>query len=190
MKSAKPTKKEGATLQPLPMTEASSIQQPFFIVKEGVAMPRRQTTHSAGYDIAAHLTHDHKVKIFDSSNVEHVRTPRELVEADHKIGFALEPGERALLPTGIHTNLPETHFMAVYPRSGVAIRLGLSLINCVGVIDADYQQEVMITLVNNSSKRAFITNGLRLAQAIIQPYTTYGESVEGVRVGGFGSTGG
>ena len=109
----------------------------------------------------------------------------------------LFPGERALIPTGIKMSCDVNHYLALYPRSGNALKRGLTLINCTGIGDRDYQDEYYITLVNNSRHAAIINDGENLAQLIVRYYADVDicERPQGLpevnsnRDGGFGSTG-
>src|SRR5690606_5651070 len=79
----------------------------------------------------------------------------------------LGPLERALIPTGLHMALPEGYEAQIRPRSGLAIKRGLSLVNTPGTIDADYRGEIQIPVINLSSEPQEICDGERIAQMII-----------------------
>ncbi len=109
----------------------------------------------------------------------------------------LEPGERALVPTGVSIALPPGYVGLVCPRSGLAARHGVGLVNAPGVIDAGYRGEISVVLVNHDTSRAVdLARGDRVAQLVVTPVA----SVDLVPVaelpgshrggGGFGSTGG
>jgi dUTP pyrophosphatase len=111
--------------------------------------------------------------------------------------LTLEPGERALVPTGIALALPEGYVALVHPRSGLAARHGISIVNSPGTIDAGYRGEVKVCLVNTDRREAFaVRRGDRIAQLVIQRFETaafvetdeLSESARGE--GGYGSTGG
>ncbi|MEY3100871.1 MAG: hypothetical protein RL435_17 [Actinomycetota bacterium] len=113
-----------------------------------------------------------------------------------RIDLILAPGERALMPTGIAIALPPGFAAFIHPRSGLAIRDGLSMVNAPGTIDASYRGEVQVILVNMDTKNSIsIKRGDRVAQLVIQRV----ENVQIVPVdalpgtergaGGFGSTG-
>ena len=113
-----------------------------------------------------------------------------------RIDLILAPGERALMPTGIAIALPPGIAAFIHPRSGLAIRDGLSMVNAPGTIDASYRGEVQVILVNMDTKNSIsIKRGDRVAQLVIQRV----ENVQIVPVdalpgtergaGGFGSTG-
>lgn len=113
-----------------------------------------------------------------------------------RIDLELAPGERALMPTGIAIALPPGFAAFIHPRSGLAIRDGLSMVNAPGTIDASYRGEISVILINlDSSKKIAIKRGDRVAQLVIQrienvnflPVTQLPGTDRGV--GGFGSTG-
>jgi dUTP pyrophosphatase len=116
---------------------------------------------------------------------------RAAVDAD----VAIAPGERALVPTGLAIALPPGYEAQVRPRSGLALRNGISLVNTPGTIDADYRGEVGVILINHGNDTFTVTRGMRIAQMVIAPVTraawteveTLPETVRGA--GGFGSTG-
>lgn len=135
--------------------------------KEGVTLPVYATESSSGLDLAAFL--DEPVM--------------------------LEPLARALIPTGIHISIPEGFEAEIRPRSGLAHKFGITVLNTPGTIDSDYRGEVMVLLINLGDKPFQIDNGDRIAQMIFKsvvaiewipveelPDTTRGQ-------GGFGSTG-
>lgn len=106
------------------------------------------------------------------------------------------PGERWQVPTGIAVEIPEGHAGLVLPRSGLARRHGISLVNSPGLIDSGYRGEVKVLLLNNDPAEVFrIQPGDRIAQLLITPFVTAepveaGELAESSRGdGGFGSTG-
>ena len=110
----------------------------------------------------------------------------------------LAPGENHLFHTGLIMEIPSGYFGAVYPRSGLSIKQGLRLSNCVGVIDADYRGEVMVSIYNDSATNKTIECNDRIAQMIIQPYVKVSQiecSISDLSkdtergTGGFGSTG-
>jgi len=105
----------------------------------GVPLPERATAHAAGYDLRADL-------------------PGDLV---------VPPGGRAAVPTGFALELPEGYEGQVRPRSGLAIRHGLTVANAPGTIDADYRGEVKVLLVNLGSEPVTIRPGDRIAQLVV-----------------------
>jgi dUTP pyrophosphatase len=106
------------------------------------------------------------------------------------------PGARALVPTGIAIALPEGTEAQVRPRSGLAVRHGLTVLNSPGTIDADYRGEVQVLLVNLGGESVAITRGMRIAQLVVaavaraqlREVVSLDETERGT--GGFGSTGG
>ena len=131
------------------------------------ALPEYQTPLSAGLDIRANL---------DES-------------------VTLRPLERAMIPTGLFVELPEGCEMQIRPRSGLAAKHGITVLNSPGTIDADYRGEIKVILVNLSNEPFTIETGERIAQMIVaryeqiewQPVEELGATERGA--GGFGSTG-
>ncbi len=129
-------------------------------------LPARQTAHSAGYDVAS-------------------------AESD----FILLPGERRAVGTGLSFEIPEGFEMQVRPRSGLALKHGITLPNAPGTIDADYRGELRIILQNGGQEAVTIRRGERIAQLVFArheaPELLESEAIsETARgVGGFGSTG-
>lgn len=110
--------------------------------------------------------------------------------------ISLAPGERALIPTGLALAIPPGFEGQVRPRSGLALKKGVTLVNSPGTIDADYRGEVGIIIINHGQSPVTITPGERVAQLIIAPVVR-AEIVEvadlddtGRNAGGFGHTGG
>jgi len=129
--------------------------------------PRYMTAHSAGMDVCA-------------------------ANPDDQV---LEPGKITLIPTGFAMALPEGYEAQIRPRSGLAIKHGISLINSPGTIDADYRGEIKIALINHGTRPYTIRRGARVAQMIIQRvYQAQLEIVDQLDItdrndGGFGHTG-
>lgn len=109
--------------------------------------------------------------------------------------IVLKPLERALVPTGIKIELPRGYEAQIRPRSGLAIKSGITLSNCVGTIDEDYRGEVCVGLINLSNEEFTIKRGDRIAQMLIAPVVHAEIQVSGELsatargTGGFGSTG-
>lgn len=113
------------------------------------------------------------------------------------VDVELAPGERVLVPTGIAIALPAGLAAFVHPRSGLALRLGLSIVNTPGTIDAGYRGEIQVLLINHDPfERIRLARGDRIAQLVVQrvEHVSFVESEalpDSVRgVGGYGSTGG
>lgn len=109
--------------------------------------------------------------------------------------LTIEPGKRALVPTGFAFELPSGHEAQVRPRSGLALRHGLTVLNSPGTIDADYRGEVQVLLINLGEQPFRFERGERIAQMVIQPAAQVTLRViaeldaSGRGSGGFGSTG-
>jgi dUTP pyrophosphatase len=109
--------------------------------------------------------------------------------------LTLAPGSRALVPTGIAIAIPEGHEAQVRPRSGLAARHGITILNAPGTIDADYRGEIQVVLANLGNEAVTITRGMRIAQLVIAPvaraHLQEVSSLDGTKrgTGGFGSTG-
>lgn len=108
----------------------------------------------------------------------------------------IKPNDRKLIPTGIAIELNDVNCGAfIFPRSSVSFKSGVSLVNCVGVIDSDYRGEIKVPLINHSEENFVVHNGDRIAQIVIMPIIlpVFEESDEINNtqrgVGGFGSTG-
>lgn len=112
------------------------------------------------------------------------------------VDATLAPGERALLPTGIAIALPEGYAAFVHPRSGLAVRYGVSLVNAPGTVDAGYRGEIKVSVINLGAAAVAFHRGDRIAQLVIQPVVRARfhevERLPGSARGdgGFGSTGG
>ena len=130
-------------------------------------LPAYETLHSAGMDLRASLDTD----------------------------ILLKPLQRALVPTGLFVEIPEGYEAQIRPRSGLANRHGITILNTPGTIDADYRGEVKIILVNLSAEDFVVTDGERIAQMVIarhervewEPAEELGATARGA--GGFGHTG-
>jgi dUTP pyrophosphatase len=109
--------------------------------------------------------------------------------------LTLKPGARALVATGIAIALPEHHEAQVRPRSGLAVKHGITVLNSPGTIDADYRGEIKVPLINLGTEDFAIIRGDRIAQMVVAPVTTaellevetLDETARGA--GGFGSSG-
>ena len=109
--------------------------------------------------------------------------------------ITLNPGERILVKTGLFIALPNNYEAQIRPRSGMAYKNGVTVLNSPGTIDADYRGEIGVILINLSQEPFLIKDGDRIAQMVVAPYTKYSwvdvkELVTTPRgAGGFGSTG-
>lgn len=110
---------------------------------------------------------------------------------------SLKPFERRLVPTGISIALPQGYEAQIRPRSGLALKHGITVCNTPGTIDADYRGEVQVILINLSQEVFLVERGLRIAQLILSPISTlvwkeidqHIDLTHNDRTGGFGSTG-
>jgi dUTP pyrophosphatase len=136
---------------------------------EGLALPAYQSALAAGLDLLAAVPENEPV--------------------------VLEPGQRALIPTGLMIALPEGYEAQVRPRSGLAVRHGVTVLNAPGTVDADYRGEIGVPLINHGSAPFPVCRGERIAQMVIAPVVqaelipvaTLSTTARGS--GGFGSTG-
>ena len=136
---------------------------------EGLPLPAYQTEHAAGFDLVAAIGENEPV--------------------------VLSAGARGAVPTGLVFELPEGYEAQVRPRSGLALKHGVTVLNSPGTIDADYRGEVQVVLINHSDEPFRIARGDRIAQVVIAPVTCVeiaevtdvSETARGA--GGFGSTG-
>ena len=109
--------------------------------------------------------------------------------------IVIKPGQRYLVPTGLSIQLPVGYEAQIRPRSGLAIKHGISLVNTPGTIDSDYRGEVKIIMINHGSEDFVIHRGDRIAQMVIAPVThgmfAMSDSLDATDrgAGGFGSTG-
>ena len=137
-----------------------------------LALPSHETDGSAGLDLRACLAPD-----------------------DREKGLVLPPLGRVLVPTGLALALPENHEGQVRPRSGLAVRHGITVLNAPGTIDSDYRGEVKVPLINLGERNYTICHGDRIAQLVVAPYVSVmlqevpelSDTDRGA--GGFGSTG-
>ena len=131
------------------------------------ALPQFETTQSAGMDLRANI---------DAPVV-------------------LQPGDRALIPTGIKMALPDGYEAQIRPRSGLAYKHGITVLNSPVTIDADYRGDVGVLLINHGREAFTVEDGMRVAQMVVAQYSQFEwESVEDLDetargAGGFGSTG-
>ena len=161
-----------------------------FKLRETAHMPTYGTEWASCFDLRSSIQQGDVIRYFTQSNVD----GKHYVQDDGK--FTLMPGWRALIPTGLIFDLDENQTVRVHPRSGLAIKSGITLANCEGVIDADYVEECFITVFNVSDQPYKIEDGMRLAQGeVIESapikfnIVTERPARKTDRVGGFGSTG-
>ena len=132
-----------------------------------VLTPKYETSGSSGMDIAAYIERD----------------------------IIINPGEKALIPTGFSLSVPRGYEVQIRPRSGLAVKKGITVLNTPGTIDSDYRGEIKVILINLSKDEFSVKNGERIAQMVVCPIKQViveevKELTETIRgVGGFGSTG-
>lgn len=114
------------------------------ILDEGVDLPSYESENAAGADVKAHLQEP----------------------------LTLAPGERALIPTGIRVEIPTGYEIQVRPRSGLALKHGISVLNTPGTIDSDYRGEIKIILINHGNESFTIEPKTRIAQLVLAPVST------------------
>ena len=152
------------------------------------------TSSSACFDVSAYFHYQYSFKTFSKDNKEIVVLGSQDENGKHYIDIT--PEWRLLVPTGLIFDIPEQHCVKIYPRSGLSSKKGLNLINCVGIIDSDYVEQLFIPLYNNSQERVRIYSGDRIAQGELCPiikanfdYIATRPEKKTNRDGGFGSTG-
>jgi|TARA_B110000881_G_scaffold180407_1_gene166367 dUTP pyrophosphatase len=136
-------------------------------LSDAVLIPKYETSGSSGMDIAAHIAEN----------------------------ITINPGEKALIPTGFSLAIPHGFEVQIRPRSGLAAKKSITVLNTPGTIDADYRGEVKVILINLSKEKFIVRNGERIAQMVVCPIAQVQldevkELFETDRgSGGFGSTG-
>ena len=173
-------------------------------------LPQRMTDDAAAWDVCAYLNAvTVKAVVIETAEiVVHGSTDGMTTFADvtinedldsHTLGYndqlVLRPSERALIPTGLRVACDPGYCIKAYPRSGRSWKEGLSLVNCVALIDADYRNELFILVINHSNTDQVIHHGERIAQIKVEEVTptqlVIGALPETTskRTGGLGSTG-
>jgi dUTP pyrophosphatase len=151
------------------MTASVTIEVQRLPHAEGLALPAYQSAHAAGLDLLAAVAE---------------KTP-----------LTIAPGQRVLVPTGLMIALPPGTEAQVRPRSGLALKHGVTVLNSPGTIDADYRGEVAVLLINHGDAPFTVRRGERIAQLVVAPLATASLVVVAALPptdrgkGGFGSTG-
>ena len=149
------------------MSIADGVVRVFSVLRDGALLPEYQTSGSAGADLHAYLAES----------------------------ITLKPMERTLIPTGLFVELPEGYELQVRPRSGLALKYGVTVLNTPGTVDSDYRGELCVLLVNLGSEPFTVQNGDRIAQAVVAQTVqvrfvqTDALSPPGWGSNGYGSTG-
>ncbi len=136
-------------------------------LSKSVAIPKYETAGSAGMDLAANI----------AENLE------------------IAPGKIEIIPTGLAVSIPQNYEIQIRPRSGLAAKNGITVLNTPGTIDSDYRGEIKVILINLGKRSFLIENGLRIAQMVLCPIIK--AEIKEVKIldetrrgsGGFGSTG-
>ena len=138
------------------------------VLNNSIFIPKYETINSAGMDIRAFIP---------DGDIE------------------IKPRETKLIPTGLYFEIPMGHEVQIRPRSGLALKNGITILNSPGTIDADYRGEIKVILINHSSNEFIVTNEMRIAQMIVTQFTRV-DLIEVSQLsetdrgeGGFGSTG-
>lgn len=155
-----------------------------------VVLPKYQTDHAACFDLA--FSAKGKTE-YDGFNHDNAPIKRQI---HNGTGIYFSPGDRIKVPTGLIFDIPDGFSVRVHPRSGLALKQGLVLVNAEGVVDADYVDETFLLIVNTAVHGIWIREGDRVAQAElvrdIRPHLTEisePPAKKGNRNGGMGSTG-
>lgn len=160
-------------------------------VNPNVPTPTYGSEYASGFDVTFfHLGEDMQ-SFFDKMPIEAHSNKPWAVSKDFVI---LHEGSRIMLPTGLRISIPEGYEIQVRPRSGNAIKLGLTVLNTPGTIDSDYRGDCNVILINNSGSKIKIEHGMKIAQFVVVPvvqaeFEEVEELPDTVRgTSGFGST--
>lgn len=160
-------------------------------------LPNYETPASAGMDVRANFDNIVEKFLFNTTIKEHENVRIDVNGETHHLieSITINPGGRALIPTGLRVAIPEGYEIQVRPRSGLAIKNGITLLNTPGTIDADYRGDIGVIVINHGTEPFTIMAGDRIGQIVLNkveriewkevnnlPDTIRGE-------GGFGSTG-
>ncbi|MRU15195.1 dUTP diphosphatase [Roseovarius sp. A21] len=137
----------------------------------GLGLPSYETEGAAGADLRANFP------------------------ADQREGVVLDPGARALVPTGLRLAIPQGYEVQIRPRSGLALKHGITLPNSPGTIDSDYRGPLGVIVMNAGQETFVVTHGMRIAQMVVAPVVqarfALADDLDATKrgTGGFGSTG-
>lgn len=154
-------------------------------------LPKYENISDAGMDVRADFSRvspNNPIKLFGDGEILFPN------DVSKKVLLRLEPFSRALIPTGIFTSFQQGYEIQVRPRSGLALKKGISVVNTPGTIDAGYRHEYGIILINLSNETVWIEDGERIAQLVgnkVEPIEWSDDPIENKedRGGGFGHTG-
>ena len=162
----------------------------FYRMNERAVAPKRATAGSACYDLYSCFAQGGEVTRLGKREGESWQTKP---VDDYRV---INPGQRMAIPTGIILEIPEGHVVKVFARSGLSYKKGITLANCVGIIDHDYREELFVLLQNNSMEPYVINHGDRIAQMVLEKVLNYElleiserPAILETRDGGMGSTG-
>lgn len=166
------------------------IELKIFKTHPEITIPSFATQESACFDIAA-FTKDKRTYVgYDQTNSQFERP----ISPNGSI--LIMPGERVMVPTGMILDIPKGYSVRLHPRSGLSLKVGITLANCEAVIDSDYFEELFLLVVNNTQLKYYVHHGARIAQGELAQQLSYNitETTDRPqqrtdRVGGLGSTG-
>ena len=163
----------------------------YYKMYDDVTEPVFATKGSACFDICAYVK---GVELFTYNDSSRKNVPKQLRQDGNSVG--IYPGERLMIPTGIIFDIPENHSVRLHPRSGLAYKNGLTIVNGEGVIDSDFVDELKILIINTSEVNQIINHGDRVCQGEMIKDLSYSFILQDKppksktdRDGGFGSTG-
>ena len=172
------------------MRMTSDLQ--FYKLFSGVKDPKRATEGSACFDLYSFLPDNSAVSVYITHS-EELEIRNRLVQNER---VQVNPNERVLIPTGLIFDIPNGYSMRLYPRSGLALKQGLTLANNVGIIDSDYVDPVFAMMTNISGTTQYVKHDERVCQAeLFKDHLCVLEEIDEKpdrktdRDGGFGSTG-
>lgn len=157
--------------------------------KSNNPLPKYETQGASGMDVRADLRYPNyeKIKKFSFNCC--------VYKADEEVGIDINPGGRCLIPTGLFVSIPFGYEIQVRPRSGLALKKGITVLNSPGSLDSDYRGEIGIILINNSDETFSVFHADKIAQLVLCPIEkTEWELVKELDTtergeGGFGHTG-
>lgn len=177
-------------IKEIPMRMTSDLL--FYKLFSSVKDPKRATSGSACFDLYSFLPDNSAVSVY-ITHPEELEIRNRLVQNE---GIQVNPNERILIPTGLIFDIPVGHSMRLHPRSGLALKQGLTLANNTGIIDSDYVEQVFVMITNISGATQYVKHNERICQGelfkdeicILEEISEPPER-KTARDGGFGSTG-
>ena len=160
-------------------------------------LPNYETPASAGMDVRANFDNIVEKFLFNTTIKEHENIRIDVNGETHHLieSITINPGGRALIPTGLRVAIPEGYEIQVRPRSGLALKNGITLLNTPGTIDADYRGDIGVIVINHGTEPFTIIAGDRIGQIVLnkveriewKEVDNLSDTIRGE--GGFGSTG-